>query len=89
MVSVGGWHLVRSARHVRIASLPDWYHTGAPLKIGRTVVYDFQPPALAVFPDSLLRDDPRVGRHALAGFEIQESPDAVNPANPRAPPRSS
>jgi len=40
MLSVGGWHLLCSTRHTRLGSLPEWYHTGGPLQIGHTVVFN-------------------------------------------------
>ncbi len=51
MLSVGGWHLARSARHVRLGTLPGWYHTDAPAQIGHTLSFDFNyaPTVLRVF----------------------------------------
>ncbi len=40
VLSMGGWHLVRSARHLPWGALPDWYHTGGPLQIGHAVPLD-------------------------------------------------
>ncbi len=40
VLSMGGWHLVRSARHLHWGALPDWYHTGGPLQIGHAVPLD-------------------------------------------------
>jgi len=40
MLSMGAWHLVRSARHLHWPALPEWYHTGGPLQIGHAVLFD-------------------------------------------------
>ncbi len=40
MVSMGGWHLVRSARDLHWGALPEWYHTGGPIQIGHAVPLD-------------------------------------------------
>ncbi len=40
MLSMGGWQLVRSARHLHWGGLPEWYHTGGPLQIGHAVPFD-------------------------------------------------
>ncbi|MCP4248338.1 MAG: hypothetical protein GY778_14925 [bacterium] len=40
MLSVGGWHLVRSARHIHLGAMPEWYHTGGPDQIGHAVPFD-------------------------------------------------
>lgn len=40
VLSMGGWHLVRSARQLHWGALPEWYHTGGPLQIGHTVPFD-------------------------------------------------
>jgi hypothetical protein len=46
MVSAGGWHLLRSARHLHFGALPAWYHTGCPEQIGHAVPFDFDFTAL-------------------------------------------
>lgn len=40
MLSVGAWHVFKSASEWHFADLPDWYHANAPAKIGHTFVYD-------------------------------------------------
>jgi hypothetical protein len=40
LVSMGAWHLVRSVKHVRLESLPEWYHAGGPSQIGHAVPFD-------------------------------------------------
>jgi hypothetical protein len=48
MVSLGGWHLVRSARHFHLANLPGWYHDGGPVQIGHSVPFDLDFSAVPV-----------------------------------------
>ena len=61
MLSIGGWHLVRSARHVHLGALPEWYHTDAPAQIGHAVSFDFNyaPTALCVFESAASGVDER------------------------------
>ncbi len=40
MLSVGAWHLVRSARGIHFGALPEWYHEAAPDQIGYAVAFD-------------------------------------------------
>ena len=49
--SMGGWHLVRSARHAHWSNLPEWYHTGGPIQIGHVVPFDldFSEQPLCIF----------------------------------------
>ena len=37
MLSIGGWHMVRSARHIHLGALPEWYHAGGPAQVGHAV----------------------------------------------------
>ena len=39
-LSIGAWHLVRSARNLHFANLPEWYHSGCPDQIGHAVPFD-------------------------------------------------
>lgn len=39
-LSIGAWHLVRSARNLHFADLPEWYHSGGPDQIGHAVPFD-------------------------------------------------
>lgn len=48
MLSVGAWHLVRSAKHFHLADIPDWYHPGGPSQIGHVVPFDLDFSALPV-----------------------------------------
>lgn len=38
LVTLGSWRLVRQARQVHLACLPDWYHEGGPLQVGHATV---------------------------------------------------
>ncbi len=51
--SVGLWQLGRSARKVHFSNLPDWYHSGAPARIGHRSLFDleFGGMPLAVFDE--------------------------------------
>ncbi len=48
MLSVGAWHLVRSAKHLHLADLPEWYHPGGPAQVGHVVPFDLDFSALPV-----------------------------------------
>ena len=39
-LTLGAWHLVRSARHPHWQTVPEWYHTAAPAQIGDAVAFD-------------------------------------------------
>jgi len=84
---VGAWRLCRSANKLRFSHLPDWYHTGRPLRIGRVAPCDLQYPpgafcALDVPGDrQRLRTPPR---RDLPRCPIQQSSLAVDA--PRGPP---
>ncbi len=41
LLSIGAFHLARSARHLHLAALPAWYHEACPERIGHTVAFDF------------------------------------------------
>lgn len=41
LLSAGAWHLGRSARHLHLSDVPEWYHTACPAQIGHTVPFDF------------------------------------------------
>ncbi len=40
MLSVGAWHVVRSARNLHFGALPEWYHEAAPAQIGHAVPFN-------------------------------------------------
>ena len=48
MLSVGAWHLVRSAKHFHLANIPEWYHPGGPTQVGHVVPFDLDFSALPV-----------------------------------------
>ena len=41
LLSIGAFHLARSARHLHLSALPAWYHEACPDRIGHTVAFDF------------------------------------------------
>ena len=47
--SLGAWQLARSSRKVHLAHVPDWFHTGAPSRIGCCAVVDFSEAGLVPF----------------------------------------
>ncbi len=40
MLSMGGWHVLRSARHIHLGAIPEWYHAGGPAQVGHAVPFD-------------------------------------------------
>lgn len=84
---LAAWQLGRSARHVKLGHFPEWFHTGAPARIGRTTVVD---PTLAPQPAAAL-DAPRSSHPPLPIFGLAEvripvSPRTLSPEQPRGPP---
>jgi len=47
--SLGAWQLVRGSRKAHLPHVPDWFHTGAPSRIGPTTVVDFSAGGLVPF----------------------------------------
>ncbi len=87
ILSVGGWHFVRSARNLHLGAMPEWYHTGAPAQIGHTTAFDLdfgsivlcriqepnaEPPALVL----------TAGRDETVYFVEQSSPTTAAPRGP-------
>ena len=93
ILSVGGWHLVRSTRHLHLAALPSWYHTGAPTQIGHAVPFefDYSASALCIFdsPCGEAYDRPLL-RNAL-GTPRDQHLSQTSPlvSDPRGPPTHS
>lgn len=91
IASLGAWHLVKRARGLRFSSIPDWYHLGAPERIGDSVAVDpvagigAMPLCLWESPsvNAQSRSYQRRPRNLRAGFSPQE---VVSPAHPRGPP---
>lgn len=89
-LSMGGWHVVRSARHIDLGAIPDWYHTGGPDRIGHAVPIDpnfttLQPCELDV-PVGLVAGmpiQPVIWRDRRVPFEPQRF---LSVAAPRGPP---
>ena len=48
MLSIGGWHVLRSARHIHFGALPEWYQTAGPAQVGHAVPCDLDFGALPV-----------------------------------------
>ncbi len=46
----GLWHVSRSMRRVDLGSVPEWFHAGAPLRVGHAVSYDIHATDLPVCP---------------------------------------
>ena len=40
LLTLGGLRLVRQAKHIDLASLPEWYHSGAPDRVGQAIRLD-------------------------------------------------
>ncbi|UCG17292.1 MAG: hypothetical protein JSV19_04520 [Phycisphaerales bacterium] len=86
-LTLGAWHLVRSARHPHWQTVPEWYHTAAPAQIGHAVCFDV---ALSTMPLCCFESAARGGgderpflyrvrrevesRHRLRSFLAVESP---------------
>ena len=90
VLSIGGWHMARSARSLHWSALPTWYHSGGPLQIGHAVPcdLDFSAAPLCCF------EQPTEERPVT----LREVPQRVTPledqcdlasAAPRGPPEPS
>ena len=42
MLSVGAYRVVKQAKNVHLAPVPDWYHAEAPHQVGHAVILDLQ-----------------------------------------------
>lgn len=42
MLSVGAYRVLRQARLMHVAGLPEWYHAEAPAQVGHTFAFDLQ-----------------------------------------------
>ena len=87
MLSIGGWHVLRSARHIHLGALPEWYHTDGPDQIGHTASFDLNFSALPL----CCFEQPVGERPSLFRVRRDQRPrcDArsfVTPAAPRGPP---
>jgi len=86
LLSAGVWQAGRSARHIHIGHLPDWYHAGAPSQIGHVVVFDLDFCAIA-------EAGPYDVAPVLSSFmpperQFVHQPFDFSPSvSPRAPPR--
>jgi hypothetical protein len=48
MLTIGAYHLARSARHIHLTALPDWYHANCPDQIGHATPFDLDIGSLPV-----------------------------------------
>ncbi len=86
VLSVGAWNLVRSAKHIHF-NIPEWYHTGAPDRIGSTVAFDLVCNEMlpCVFVDAVA-DQPSL-RPPRRAHQWRLKPQiCVVDADPRGPP---
>ncbi len=88
LLTVGAWQCTRKATQLRFGHVPDWYHTGAPDRIGHTVALDLNLDNLLPCPF-----DAVVAAPALAPDRFESPPTArllaqcaLTLAAPRGPP---
>jgi hypothetical protein len=88
--SLGAWQIGRSARNVRFSfgPLPEWYHTGGPIQVGRAAAFDFHytPPALCALNQPAGRQQLRYHRWRDL-FSRCEEQFGLTVDAPRGPPR--
>lgn len=87
---VGAVPVLRSARHLHIAALPQWYHTACPDRIGHAVPFDFD---LNAMPLCSFAATVGVQNEQPAGFETRcdfspgwQSQHILPTTAPRGPP---
>ncbi len=92
LLSLGAWQAVRTAADGPWAALPEWYHSGAPIQIGHTVVYDLAQPTLLVadLPAERVALERLlcISRAPLDQPRVPERTGWSRPTAPRAPPCS-
>lgn len=88
MLSVGAWHMVRSAKHFHLADIPEWYHPGGPAQVGHVVPFDLDFSALPVcFFEQPVAERPALARHLREFISRMLSQQYfLTNADPRAPP---
>lgn len=88
LLSVGAWHLARSARHLDLSHLPDWYHTAGPAQIGHAVVFDMDVSVAAFVPSAHSTPKPypnvRILQPASVAWYTQWFAPVVAPRGPPA-----
>ncbi|MHC4716799.1 MAG: hypothetical protein ACYS5V_07510 [Planctomycetota bacterium] len=86
--SLAVWQLGRSARHARLGHVPEWFHTGAPARIGRATILELNvgPQPAACFEPPGGGDPPSCRTFGLAEVVIPISPRILSPEQPRGPP---
>ncbi len=88
----GVWHVGRSARHLQLGAVPEWYHTGGPLQVAHATPLDldFRLAALplCIFEPPVTMDDAeRAAWHRWLepNYRIPVQPFLII-ADPRGPP---
>lgn len=91
MLTLGAWQVLRSASHLHLAPLPDWYHPGGPKQIGHVTPLDlnFGNITLCLFDGPITepqnaRVDVRPDDDARLAYEQFR----LSSRTPRAPPSS-
>jgi hypothetical protein len=92
LLTLGGWRLVRQARHVQLVCVPEWYHAGGPGQIGHATPLDLGT-TLNVLPICWYQPDcVRVDGRPMAYYDQTErcavwnSLSFIPTSAPRAPP---
>lgn len=92
LLTLGGWRLVRQARHVHLVCLPEWYHAGGPGQVGHATLLDLSK-SLNVLPICWYQPDTAgVGSQPMVHYSRPErcarwvSSYFIPTSAPRAPP---
>jgi len=85
---LAAWQLGRSAKHVKLGHFPEWFHTGAPARIGRATVWDL---TTSVAQPAACFESPGGGDFTPPVFVLGEavlppSPRILTPQQTRGPP---
>jgi len=87
LLGAGAWHVVKNAKNVHLAALPDWYHTGGPGQIAHAVPFDLDFTILpAVIQASAASQDQTVIRFSQEPVPIRLNQFFLVLADPRGPP---
>jgi len=68
LLTVGAYHVVRSARQMHLSDLPTWYHADGPGQVGHAVAIDMQ-----FVPLAACSFDEPVGERPVCSFVQRES----------------
>ena len=87
-LSIGAWHVLRSARHVHLSHAPDWYHSGGPAQVGHAVPFDldFGNLLLCSFGGDVGAREPALRRFLSTSVALPHRQCALILAAPRGPP---